>query len=180
MRQLQRPMYFLRSERLGFRRWTSEDLDLAMGLWGDPLVTRLIDSRSQLSREAVAERLQTEIATCARSGIQYWPIFLLATDEHVGCCGLRPHDLPARVYELGVHIRSRYWSRGYASESSRAVIDYAFGVLGAGSLFAGHNPSNDASRRLVMKLGFRHTHDELYPPTGLMHPSYTLPSNAGQ
>ncbi len=23
-------------------------------------------------------------------------------------------------------------------------------------------------------LGFRYTHDELYPPTGLLHPSYLL------
>jgi RimJ/RimL family protein N-acetyltransferase len=149
-----------------------------MGLWGDPRVTRLIDSRGQLSAEAVAERLQKEIATCAQYGVQYWPIFLLATHEHVGCCGLRPYDLPAGVYEFGVHIRSRHWDVGYAYESSRAVIDYAFGTLGVGSLFAGHNPKNDASRQLLAKLGFRHTHDEFYPPTGLMHPSYTLPPRA--
>jgi RimJ/RimL family protein N-acetyltransferase len=145
-----------------------------MELWGDPLVTRLIDSRGQLSPEAVAERLQREIATFAEFGVQYWPIFLLATHEHLGCCGLRPHDLPAGVYEFGVHIRSRYWGIGYAHESSRAVIDHAFGTLGVKRLFAGHNPKNDASRRLLAKLGFRHTHDELYPPTGLLHPSYTL------
>lgn len=45
---IERHGYFLRSERLGFRLWGSDDLDLAMGLWGDPLVTRLIDSRGQL------------------------------------------------------------------------------------------------------------------------------------
>lgn len=33
--------YFLRSERVGFRTWTAEDLPLALGLWGDPEVTRL-------------------------------------------------------------------------------------------------------------------------------------------
>jgi RimJ/RimL family protein N-acetyltransferase len=145
-----------------------------MGLWGDPLVTRLIDSRGQLSGAAVAERLQQEIATCARYGVQYWPIFLLASHEHVGCCGLRPHDLPAGVYELGVHVRSRHWGVGYAHESALAVIDHAFDTLGVKRLFAGHNPRNAASRQLLVKLGFRHTHDELYPPTGLMHPSYTL------
>ena len=171
---VERHKYFLRSERLGFRSWGAEDLDLAMGLWGDPLVTRLIDSRGQLSSEAVAERLEKEIATFTQFGVQYWPIFLLATHEHVGCCGLRPYDLPAEVYEFGVHIRSRHWGIGYAYESSRAVIDYAFGTLGVRSLFAGHNPKNDASRQLLVKLGFRHTHDEFYPPTGLLHPSYTL------
>ena len=28
--------------------------------------------------------------------------------------------------------------------------------------------------KIVLKLGFRHTHDELYPPTGRLHPSYLL------
>jgi hypothetical protein len=42
------------------------------------------------------------------------------------------------------------------------------------ALFAGHNPANQASRELLARLGFRYTHDELYPPTGLMHPSYRL------
>jgi RimJ/RimL family protein N-acetyltransferase len=170
--------YFLRTERLGFRLWGPEDTDLAMGLWGDPLVTRLIDSRGQLSAGAVAERLQQEIDTCARYGVEYWPIFLLGTHEHVGCCGLRPYDLPSGVYEFGVHIRSKHWGRGYAYEGSCAVIGYAFKTLGARSLFAGHNPENDASRHLLVKLGFRHTHDEFYPPTGLMHRSYTLAPGA--
>ena len=168
--------YFLRSERLGFGVWEPQDLDLAIGLWGDPLVTRLIDSRGQLSEAQVAERLRTEITNREQHGIQYWPIFLLATQDHVGCCGLRPYDLPAKVLELGVHLRSSCWALGYATEGARAVIDYAFGTLGVQRLFAGHNPKNEASRRLLAKLGFRHTHDELYPPTGLLHPSYMLAS----
>jgi len=42
-------------------------------------------------------------------------------------------------------------------------------------LFAGHHPENHASRRILSKLGFRLTHEEFYPPTGLLHPSYLLP-----
>jgi hypothetical protein len=35
-------MYFLYTERLGVRPWTQADLDLAIGLWGDAEVTKLI------------------------------------------------------------------------------------------------------------------------------------------
>jgi len=31
--------YFLRSERLGFRIWVEDDLDLGIGLWGAPAAT---------------------------------------------------------------------------------------------------------------------------------------------
>ena len=76
------------------------------------------------------------------------------------------------AWELGFHVRSPLWRRGYATEAARAVIAFAFGDFGANALFAGHHPENATSRRLLERLGFRHTHDELYPPTGLPHPSY--------
>ena len=166
--------YLLTTERLGFRAWSEDDLDLAVGLWGDPEVMKLIDARGKLSEGQVRERLSEEITTEESHGIQYWPIFLLHNDEHVGCCGLRPYDQARGVLELGFHIRSRHWGRGYATEAARAVIVHAFERLGVSGLFAGHNPRNRASRHLLGKLGFRYTHHELYEPTGLEHPCYLL------
>ena len=164
--------YFLRSERLGFRSWSDADIDLAMGVWGDPEVTRLIGG--PFSRTQVWERLSREIATMQSHGVQYWPIFLLLTDRHVGCCGLRPYKSEEGIYEIGVHLRRPYWGQGYAPEATRAVMEYGYNILGVKALFAGHNPANVASRRVLEKLGFRYTHDEFYPPTGLHHPSYLL------
>ena len=147
---------------------------MAMALWGDPEVTRLIGGA--FSREQVRERLSREIATMQSHGMQYWPVFLLATGEHVGCCGLRPYKSEEGICEIGVHLRRDFWGRGYAPEATRAVIEYAFNILGVKALFAGHNPANEASRGLLEKLRFRYTHDEYYPPTGLNHPSYLLAS----
>jgi RimJ/RimL family protein N-acetyltransferase len=167
------PDYFLRSERLGFRCWLESDLEHAIALWGDPQVTRYISARG-FTRDDIAERLSREIESQRRHSLQYWPLFLIATGEHVGCCGLRRRDSEPEVPELGFHIASRHWRRGYALEAAARVIDYAFTELGAPALFAGHNPHNAASRALLARLGFVHTHDELYPPTGLEHPSYRL------
>jgi len=166
--------YFLNSQRLGFRRWAQSDLDLAYGLWGDPSVTRFIDARGKLTDKQVKAKLAQEIATADAHGIQYWPIFLLANDDHVGCCGLRPYDLSRGIHEIGFHICSRCWGQGFASEAARAVMRYAFDQLRSAGLFAGHHPDNKHSRRLLAKLGFLYTHDEFYAPTGLKHPSYIL------
>lgn len=166
--------FFLTTDRLGFRCWRDEDLGLAISLWGDPDVTRLIDARGTLTPDDVRARLVHEIATERAHGVQYWPIFLRETGELAGCCGLRPYGDSPTMREAGVHIRQAYWRKGYASEAMRAVIDHAFERLGVETLFAGHNPRNDASRALLEKLGFRWVRDELYPPTGLMHPSYEL------
>lgn len=166
--------YFLRSKRLGFRLWREDDLALAIELWGDYEVTQFFDARGQWSRDQVHERLSQEISTAKKYGVQYWPIFLLENHDHVGCCGLRPYDISQRIYEIGFHIRSDLWRQGYAREAALAVIDHAFNRLEINSLFAGHNPKNTVSQHLLNRLGFRYTHDEYYPPTGLYHPSYLL------
>ena len=168
------PKYFLTTKRLGFRVWSEDDLDLALGLWGDPKVTKLIDARGQLTEDQVRERLLLEIANNRSHGIQYWPIFLLENNEHVGCCGLGPYDQPEGILELGVHIRSQHWGCGYATEAARAAIGYAFEQRRVRGLFAGHNPKNQTSGHILGKLGFRYTHHELYEPTGLQHPCYLL------
>lgn len=166
--------YFLTTDQLGFRTWRTDDLELAVALWSDPEVARYLYAQGPLERAAVAERLQREIETQEAYGFQYWPIFLRTDGDHVGCCGLRPYQSDEGVHELGVHLRPCYWHQGLAVEAASAVIDFAFSRLGARALFAGHHPANAASRRMLEKLGFRYTHDQLYPPTGLHHPSYLL------
>ena len=164
--------YFLHSARLGFRTWTAADRHLAVGLWCDHEVTRWFGG--PYDEAWAAERLAREIAIMAETGYQYWPIFRLADGEHVGCCGMRPRDPEAGVNGFGFHLRRDHWGRGYATEAARAAIRYAFEVLEVRALFAGHHPENQASPRVLQKLGFRYTHDELYPPTGLQHHSYLL------
>jgi RimJ/RimL family protein N-acetyltransferase len=158
--------------RLVFRAWRDGDLPLAQGLFGDPRVTALVGG--PFSEEHVRARLATEIATQREHGYQYWPLFL-PDGTHVGCCGLKPRDPAQRVHELGFYLRVPHWGQGYAAEAGQAVVRFAFDALGAASLFAGHHPDNAGSQRTLVKLGFRYTHDELYPPTGLMHPGYVLP-----
>ncbi|PCC71519.1 Protein N-acetyltransferase, RimJ/RimL family [Nannocystis exedens] len=157
------------SERLVFRWWTPDDLELARGLWGDPQVTARI-AAEPFTGPQIAARLAAEIDQGRAHGLQYWPVFLRDDGSHVGCCGLRPHA--PGVYELGFHLRSAFWGRGLAREAAAATVAFAFGSLAARGLFAGHHPDNDASRRVLLRLGFRHTHDEWYPPTGAVHPSY--------
>lgn len=166
--------YLIKTTRLGFRQWREDDLNHAIGLWGDYEVTKYFDMRGKLSNDEVQERLAKEITAQKKYGVQYWPVFLLESNVHVGCCGLRPYDLSKQTYEIGFHIRSNQWRRGYGREAAVAVIEYAFNNLKAKALFAGHNPKNEISRLLLLQLGFCYTHDEYYPPTGLKHLSYLL------
>jgi [ribosomal protein S5]-alanine N-acetyltransferase len=164
--------YFLRTPRLGFRHWTDADFPLAWALWGDAKVARLIGG--PFTEAEVQARLAREIVQQRDYGVQYWPMFLLEGGEFAGCCGLRPYAASGKVYELGFHLRRDAWGKGLATEAARAVTECAFANLGATALFAGHHPGNTASPKVLAKLGFRYERHELYPPTGLEHPSYFL------
>jgi ribosomal-protein-alanine N-acetyltransferase len=166
------PGYFLESPRLGFRLWSMNEFPLALRLWGAPEVTRLFGG--PFSSEQVRERLRREIETMRVHKVQYWPVFFLSDGEFAGCCGLRPYRIAEHIYELGFHFLSTHWGKGLASEAGQAVISYAFDLLGAKALFAGHHPDNAASARVLAKFGFRFTHKELYAPTAQLHLSYRL------
>lgn len=169
--------YFMKTERIWFSRWTPHDIELAMQLWGEPEVTKFICASGKLAEDEIEKRLAVELANDEQYHIQYWPCFQAATQELIGCCGLRPHQRDE--YEIGFHLRPEFWGHGYATEAAGAVIRYAFDQLNAAALFAGHNPNNTASAKVLKKLGFVYIKDEYYAPTGLYHPSYKLLNPAG-
>ena len=139
-----------------------------------------------VTSSAVKARLASECARQCEERVQYWPCFLRDADrfgEHVGAVGLRQYrgaapscDGLSIVFEIGFHLRPDYWGQGLATEAAIAVLSFAFTKLNAEAIFAGHNPHNEKSPRVLKKLGFVLTHEEYYAPTGLMHPSYILKS----
>jgi ribosomal-protein-alanine N-acetyltransferase len=164
--------YFLTTERLGFRCWREEDLPLAMDLWLDPRVT--VFTGGPFDADWVRARLTREMARMKANAMQYWPVFLLEDGRHVGCAGLQSYREDEGILELGYHLRPAFWGLGMAKEAAQAVVDYAFGVLGVGALFAGHDPRNAVSRRVLLSLGFVYAGEEIYPPTGMIEPTYRL------
>jgi len=166
--------YFMTTERIGFSKWKDDDLPLAKLLWGDPDVTRFICATGRFTEREILDRLNLEIRNDTLHQVQYWPIFERTTTELIGCCGLRPCEGEPGVFEIGFHLRKQFWRKGLASESARAVIDHAFDALRVRELRAGHHPQNDASRKLLLNLGFQYEKDTFYAPTGLYHPTYRL------
>lgn len=168
--------YLFESRRLSFRAWHQDDMDLAMGLWGDPEVTRLIDRRPQFDESLVAAKLAEQLKWREQYGLQYWPFFARDSGrdsgQHIGCSGLRPKVPESGLFELGFHICRRHWGQGYAFEAGQAVINYVEGQPQVQALYAGHHPENKASKRVLEKLGFELIGHELYEPTGLLHPAY--------
>jgi ribosomal-protein-alanine N-acetyltransferase len=76
-------------------------------------------------------------------------------DGLVGSCGvMRVGGEDSATWEIGYWFGMPYWGLGYASETARALMDWAREQLGAKTFAAGHFVDNPASGNVLRKLGF--------------------------
>ena len=61
----------------------------------------------------------------------------------------------AGAYELGYWLGSGFWGQGFAIEAARKLVEVAWEELPLAHLVATHHEENEASARLLAKLGFR-------------------------
>ena len=55
--------------------------------------------------------------------------------------------------EIGWRLRSKYWGKGYATESARAIVDLFFKAGSEDTLLISVLTDNKASRRVIEKCG---------------------------
>ena len=80
-----------------------------------------------------------------------------------------------RTYEIGWIIREDMRGNGYAIEAAKALKDYAFNVLNAEKIQAHCDSRNQASEKVMKKLGMTlvdGTGTRYYPRTGVSSGEY--------
>lgn len=77
------------------------------------------------------------------------------TDRPVIWTGYHYPDWSNRHFSIGYWVRKTAQGKGYATESTNALIRYAFNALGARRVAIGHAEGNAASQRVIEKLGFK-------------------------
>jgi ribosomal-protein-alanine N-acetyltransferase len=76
-------------------------------------------------------------------------------EDVIGTVSLFALDLGNRRAEIGYALHRSAWGHGYAAEAVTGVLDHAFCELGLNRLEADIDPRNEASARLLERLGFR-------------------------
>ena len=144
----------LATERLRLRAPLPRDAAALLALIGDPEVTKYIDLPT-ITTLAEAQALLARLAQrfAARDMIR-WAIELVEHGEMIGTVGLLRFDFEHRHAELGYDTARRWWGRGLTPEAAGAVIRYGFSAMGLHRIEAGVLPGNDASVRVLQKLGF--------------------------
>lgn len=143
----------LRGSRVRLRGPSPDDTDAVFSLFSDPAVMRYW-SRPPMTVRGEAEALIGEIleAFAERDKINW--IIASKDDVAIGTCTLFRFDARHRRAELGYALRSDLWGRGLAREAASAALDWAFRTLHLHRVEADIDPRNEASRRILERLGF--------------------------
>jgi RimJ/RimL family protein N-acetyltransferase len=149
------PGYPIRTERLLLRPWRESELDVYHALLGDPGVVRYLYNDA-LTREQAAERMQrlrTEVE--AENEWLNLAVELASSGEPVGDVGLCWRSDEHAQAEIGYTFLPSHQGRGYATEAAAAMMRVAFESLGAHRVIGRLDARNDASARVLERLGMR-------------------------
>lgn len=83
-----------------------------------------------------------------------WGIQLKETGELAGTIGLNNLQLWSKKCEVGYDLHPNYWGKGYVKEALQTVISYCFDELNLSRIGATTFPANEASWKLLLKIGF--------------------------
>ncbi len=87
-----------------------------------------------------------------------WVVELKLDGQFLGWCGLK-YTPESNEVDLGFRFFRKFWNRGFASESAKACLDYGFFKLGIQNIVARARKSNQASIRVLEKIGMRFLED---------------------
>lgn len=151
--------WILETERLYLRKIDFQDVDDLFEMDADPQVHLYIENKPVQTKEQIVEVVKMLQQQYAENGIARWAVVDKQTGECVGWSGLKLFRTPLNghvdFYELGYRFKTKHWGKGYATETSNAIIDYGFNQLNVASLYAITHPENEKSIHVLTKLGFQ-------------------------
>lgn len=155
MADLTRGLPTLETDRLRLRQLRRADVPALFEIFSDPLVMQFWSS-DPLPDAAAAHALLDEIEEARVGGTLFqWGIALNEDDRVVGTTTLASWDRVHRRAELGFALRRDCWGRGFGTEAVGRIVRFGFHDLDLHRLEADADPRNEASLRILKKIGFQ-------------------------
>jgi RimJ/RimL family protein N-acetyltransferase len=153
---LARPGTTLESTRLVLREFRPGDVDDLLRSDGDARVMRWLGAGLPArTRDQVAEAIaRMQVNYARRPGYGLLHASRRDDGRYVGACGVFPVPEGDDV-EIAYRLPFDCWGQGYATEMARAVLAHAHGTLRLPRLIGLTWPENEASSRVLEKIGMQ-------------------------
>jgi RimJ/RimL family protein N-acetyltransferase len=148
-------MKVLETDRLILRHLTTDDAAFILELVNEPSFIRYIgDKQVRTLDDARAYVLNGPVKSYETYGFGLNLVELKSGSTPIGMCGLLQREtLPDP--DIGFAFLPAYWKQGYAFEAAAAVMKHARETLGIEQVLAITSPDNEASAKLLGKIGLR-------------------------
>ena len=163
----------LETNRLYFRTHILADLDAYCVREADPDFRRYVGGRPRPREEAEA-RFMNDLNQSSDSQLRIWAMIYKIENKYIGRCGIYPHfnadnqPIPGEA-AFGVYLDKAYWGLGLATEAGKAFISLGFTQHSLSRIVTAIDTRNDASVRMVEKLGFKLNWIEKGEPRSFYH-----------
>lgn len=142
----------IKTERLLLRPLVKSDAKDVFEWVSDPVVNRYMPYSLYQNTDQVEKWIAS-----LKDDSNTFAFCLQDTGKVIGS-GSIPFDPKGNAYELGYNFNRAYWGNGYATEASKAMIQWAYTYLNARDFCASHVNANTASGKVILKCGFQFDH----------------------
>ncbi|MBQ0734095.1 GNAT family N-acetyltransferase [Aquimarina celericrescens] len=148
--------YIFTSQRLGFRNWTFNDLDVLTEINNDDDVMEFFPFKP--SREDTQNFIYKMQETQRENGFCYFAVDILENKDFIGFIGLCKQTYLEELtpfVDIGWRLKKSIWNQGYATEGAKACLDYGFNVIGLEKIYSVAPEINKKSELIMKKIGMQ-------------------------
>lgn len=174
--------FHIETERLILRELRMTDLDGMFELDSDPEVHKYLGNKPVKTIGESKIILENVLNQYQERGIGRWAAIEKNTGDFIGWSGIRlntEYNMNGftKYYDVGYRLIKRYWGKGYATESGKAAVDYAFKTLKLQELYATTEIGNQASHNALLKIGLTYIEDFYFEQEQLNLRWYQIKNN---
>ena len=150
----------LETPRLYLREFTIDDAQNLINLNSNPNVIRYTGDGPVKDLEEAKRILNDIIFPQYKNKMGRWAVHLKSSNEFIGWCGLK-YIAKDNEIDFGYRFFEKHWSKGYASESAKATLDYGVNILKLKNIIARAAKDNVASINVIKKLGMVYLKEDM-------------------
>lgn len=159
-------MKIIETERLFLRELQLSDAERMFELDSNPQVHQYLGNKPIHNIEQSEEIITNIRQQYIDNGVGRWATIEKSTGEFIGWSGLKYitdyWNNNTNFHDVGYRFIPKYWGKGYATESAKAALEYAFNTMKLNKVIGTCHEENKASRKVLEKCGLQFIEKFIY------------------
>jgi [ribosomal protein S5]-alanine N-acetyltransferase len=149
----------IETERLIMREMRHQDAEELFAMDSNPNVHRYLWQKPNTSIQEIYYYIDMVRDQYISNKIGRFSTIIKETNELIGWTGIKfvndhIENGNTNFYDYGYRLNEKFWNKGFATEASKAWLDYGFNQMNIQTMNAYTHADNGASNHVLQKVGF--------------------------